>query len=488
MPAQRYESTLPHPPDEVFRWHERPGAFRRLLPPWEDVRVLRREGGLDGGSVELEVRKGPARFRATLRHTAYERGRLFRDEQVSGPLGRWVHTHRFLPAEGGGCRVVDEVEWEGPFGGIGASVTGPLVGRELDRLFAFRHRRLASDLARLPPGSAPGTAAGSGSGADARDGSRPTVAVSGASGFIGSALVDFLSAAGHRVLRLVRSREASEGDPDAVYWDPREGAVDADRLEGVGGVVHLAGEPLDERWTEEKKRRILESRVQGTDLLARTLAGLDRPPRVLVSASGSDRYGDRGTEVLTEASPPGEGFLADVVLQWEAATRPAESAGIRVVHLRSGMVLGAGGGAIGKMLLPFRLGVGGRLGSGRQYVSWIDLDDEIGLIHHALGSPFVSGPVNAVAPHPVTNATFTSTLGRVLGRPTLIPMPAVAVRTLFGEMGETLLLEGARIRPAAAEESGFTFHHPSLEDSLRHQLGRTGEPRPSGLEGRDAGA
>jgi hypothetical protein len=249
--------------------------------------------------------------------------------------------------------------------------------------------------------------------------------------------------------------------------------VDARALEGVDAVVHLAGEPIfGLRWSEEKKGRILESRKAGTEFLARALAGLVRRPRVLVSGSAVGFYGDRGAEVLTEESTPGNGFLSKVCRAWEAATEPAERAGIRVVRLRTGMVLSATGGALGTMLLPFKMGVGGRLGSGRQYVSWIDLDDQVGLIYHALRTGQVRGALNATAPHPVTNASFTDTLGRVLGRPTLIPVPALGVKGLFGEMGEALLLHGARVLPRKAEATGFEFRYPGLEDSLRFQLGR----------------
>ena len=249
--------------------------------------------------------------------------------------------------------------------------------------------------------------------------------------------------------------------------------MDPAGLEGVDAVVHLAGESIAAvRWTESKKREILESRERGTRLLARSMAQLDRPPATLVSASGVNYYGDRGAELLTEESPPGEGFLARVCRSWEKATEEAEDAGVRTAHFRSGMVLSPAGGALGTMLLPFRLGVGGRLGSGRQYVPWIDLDDHVALILHALSHSSVEGPVNAVGPGPVPNATFTSTLGRVLGRPTLIPVPALGVRALLGEMGEELLLSGQRAVPRKAESSGFDFFSEDLETALRHQLGR----------------
>jgi len=454
MSLFRRRSHLPYPPDHVFAWHMRPGAFRRLTPPWMQVREIEREGEIhDGGRVLLGIRQGPAELKWEAKHTAFEEGRLFRDEQVSGPFGKWIHSHRFQEAEDGGCLMEDEVEWAAPLGSAGKIFGEPFIEKELERMFAFRHTRLRHDLdlhARYGAGG------------------RLTVAVSGASGLIGSALCSLLETGGHRVLPLVR-----KGRGEGVAWDIRRGEVDAQALEGVDGVVHLAGKPISGiRWTREKKKAILESRKAGTELLSRALAGLERKPRVLVSGSAAGIYGNRGSEILTEASGPGKGFLAEVCKAWEAATGPAARSGIRVVKLRTGMVLSPAGGALGTMLLPFKVGVGGRLGSGRQYVSWIDLDDEVGLIYHALATPGLRGVVNATAPYPVTNASFTDTLGRVLGRPTLIPVPALAVKALFGEMGEALLLEGARILPEKAETSGYQFRYPALEDSLRFQLGR----------------
>lgn len=458
MPTYRHRARLGHPAEAVFRWHARPGAFERLLPPWRDVRLIERAGGLEvGGRIRLELRKAGARIRWTAEHTEVEEGRLFRDEQVEGPFGAWSHVHRFEP-DGEGCVVEDEVRWEPPLGGFAAPLASPLVERELDRLFAFRHRRLAADLDRLAPYA----------------GESLTVAVTGASGLIGRALTAFLRAGGHRVRPLVRSRDAAGGD--AVYWSVERGEIDEAGLEGADAVVHLAGEPIfGLRWTDEKKERILESRRRGTRLLAEALAGLERPPRVLVSASGIHYYGSRGPEVLTERSAAGEGFLARVCREWERATEPAARAGIRVVNLRSGVVLTPAGGALAQMLLPFRAGLGGRVGGGRQYMSWIDADDHVGLVHHALRHRGLDGPVNAVAPHPVTNAAFTDALGRVLGRPTVLPVPSPVVRAALGEMGRELLLEGQRARPEQALAAGFDFRFPDVESSLRHQLGRTGD-------------
>ena len=293
------------------------------------------------------------------------------------------------------------------------------------------------------------------------------VAITGASGLVGSALIANLSATGNSVTRLVR-REPSRND---IMWDPAAPSLDAARLEGTNVVVHLAGENIAAaRWTENVKRRIHDSRVLGTQLLSTALSRLDAPPKALIMASAIGFYGDRGDEMLDERSGAGQGFLAEVARQWEAAAQPALDAGIRVVHLRYGVILSPQGGALGKMLLPFKLGGGGRIGSGRQWWSWISLDDAVGAIRHAMETESLSGPVNAVAPLPVTNAEFTKTLGRVLHRPTILPMPAFAARLAMGEMADALLLASTRVTPRRLLETGYEFEHPTLDAALRHLL------------------
>lgn len=460
MPEFRHRTVLPFPPEEVFAWHERPGAFERLVPPWADLRVVERRGTMaEGGGLTLELEKGPLHVRWRLRHRDYVRSRRFVDEQVDGPFRSWEHVHAFEPAEGGGCALEDVIRWEAPMGAAGSVLTDAAVERELQRVFRYRHRRLLHDL----------TLHGR-----FRDRPRRTVAITGASGLIGTALRHFLTTGGHRVLRLVRSREAAAAD-DAVYWSVREREIHAERLRSADAVVHLAGEPLVQlpRWTEEKKRRILESRVAGTELVAGTLAGMHGGgPGVLVSASGINYYGGRGDEVLTEESRPGSGFLADVCKAWEAATRRAEGAGLRVVRSRTGPVMSPAGGMLERILPPFRMGVGGRIGSGKQYVAWIDMDDALGALHHALMDEDLSGPINTVAPNPVPNAAFVDILARVVHRPSLVPVPSFAVKAALGQMGEETILEGQRARPVRLLDAGYAFLVRELEESLRFQLGR----------------
>lgn len=295
------------------------------------------------------------------------------------------------------------------------------------------------------------------------------ILITGSTGLIGSTLISSFTTGEHRITRLVRSKpRPGMGE---VFWNPQDGSIEMPGLEGMDAVVHLAGETIAERWTAEKKARIRDSRVNGTRLLSESLARLAQPPNVVVCASAIGYYGDRGDDVLREDSPPGSGFLAEVCREWEAAAAPAVQQGIRVVHLRIGIVLSPAGGALAKMLPPFRMGVGGRIGSGRQYMSWIAIDDLVGVFHQALTTESLTGPANAVAPNPVTNLEFTSTLGRVLGRPTLFPLPAVAARLAFGEMANDLLLASARVEPAQLLSTGYTFRFPELEGALRHLLG-----------------
>ncbi len=291
------------------------------------------------------------------------------------------------------------------------------------------------------------------------------VLVTGSTGLIGSALIKALHTQGHQVVRLVRAPLAVS-EP-TVSWNPDTGTIDAAGLQGLDAVVHLAGESIARRWTQARKRRIRESRVRGTQLLAQTLARLQRPPKTLISASAIGYYGDRGDTILREDSAPGSGFLAETSVAWEQAAQPAVQAGIRVAHPRTGIVLTTAGGALKEMLLPFQLGLGGVLGSGKQYWSWIAFDDVIGGLLHALHNENLRGPFNLVAPQPVTNREFTKVLGRVLSRPTLLPAPKFALRLLLGEMAEGLLFASARVEPAKLLASGYQFRHPDLEEALR---------------------
>jgi uncharacterized protein len=295
------------------------------------------------------------------------------------------------------------------------------------------------------------------------------ILISGSHGLVGKALVTSLVEDGNEVVRLVR-RGHTIGELE-VEWHPNQGRIDAQHVEGFDAVFHLAGESIATgRWTDEKKRSIRDSRVKGTSLLSETIAQLSRPPAVFISASAIGYYGNRGDEELTETSPPGNDFLASVCVEWEEATRPASEKGIRTVVARFGVILDRDGGALAKMLTPFRMGIGGRVGDGRQWMSWIALDDVINALKFLLLDSAVRGPVNIVAPNPVTNAEFTKTLGRVLSRPTFFPVPAFAARLAFGEVADALLLSSQRVEPAVLSERGFAPYWPRLEPALQHLL------------------
>lgn len=450
-----FRSRFPVSAEELFDWHRRPGAFERLRPPWERVEVIERHGGIeDGGRVVIRLALfGPVGKLWEAEHRDFVEGRQFRDVQVRGPFASWVHTHRVEPDGPGHAWLEDRIDYALPLRSLGRWLAGGHVRHTLSRSFAYRHAVTRNDL--LLHASRP----------DRKPGK---ILVTGAGGLIGSNLVPFLTTGGHAVWRL--ARDGQPAGPYALTWDQL--ATHPQLFEGFDAVVHLAGEPVAGRWTAAKKERIRASRVEGTRRLCEALARLRTPPRVLLSASAVGYYGDRGDETLDEASPAGTGFLADVCRDWEAATEPAAQAGIRVAQLRFGVVLSPAGGALAPMLTPFRLGLGGRIGDGRHWTPWVALDDALGAIHHALFHETLSGPVNVVAPRPVTNAELTRTLGRVLSRPTFVPLPAFAARLAFGELTDEAILASADVRPRRLHEAGYPFLYPELNAALRHQLGK----------------
>ncbi|MDA1055223.1 MAG: TIGR01777 family oxidoreductase [Planctomycetota bacterium] len=447
---------LPVPAAEAFAWHERPGALDRLIPPWESARIVERGQGVCNGSiVKLITRLGPLKLVWRAEHHDYEAGHSFRDTQCSGPFAKWEHLHKFESDVAGRGTLVDRVEYRLPGGTLGSLLGGRYVRKKIDCMFDYRHRTTYADLAAHAKYQGTGIM---------------RIAITGSSGLVGSTLVPLLTTGGHSVTRIVR-RDACEGD---VTWNPQADTFDAAPLDGIDAVVHLAGENIaSSRWNARMKQRIRDSRVAATRSLCEGLAKMSAPPKVLVCASAIGFYGDRGEELLTEESPPGSSFLSDVVRDWEDATGPAAEAGIRVVNLRFGVILSPKSGALAKMLLPFKLGGGGRVGSGKQYWSWISIDDAVGAIHHAMMADSLAGPVNVVAPNPVTNLEFTKTLGRVLRRPTIIPMPAFAAKLALGEMADELLLASSRVDAKKLLQSGYEFRQPTLEAALRHLLGRT---------------
>lgn len=412
------------------------------------------EGIRDGAEVRLTQKIGPFTSEWLVRHEGYEAGRSFADRQVTGPFRQWRHEHRFEAINEEACELSDEVFYELPMDRIAAKAAGPLVRRELARLFRYRHEVTRMDLEthRLP--SAP----------------RPlVVAVTGATGLIGSSLTALLRTAGHEVRAISRGRAAD------IQWDPAAGRIDPKGLEGGDAIIHLAGEPIAQRWTKEARRRILESRRDGTRLLAETVANLKRPPQVFVSISGVNAYGAIQPEPVTEESPFGEGFLANVCREWEGASRAVEDAGIRRVIVRSGMVLSPAGGALAKLLPPFRAGLGGPIGRGERWMSWIAIDDLAAVLAHAVLDERYRGVVNAVAPNPVRNREFSATLAAALHRPAFFAVPPAALRAMFGEMADETILGSVRVVPERLRESGYRFRYPLIEQAWSHLLGTNEE-------------
>ena len=445
---------IERPAAEVFAWHERPGALERLCPPWERVELLAATGGVrDGAQVTLRNKLGPCWWVWRVEHRDYIAGKQFRDVQVAGPFARWEHLHRVTADGADACVLTDEVTYRLPGGALGRLLAGGLARRKLTAMFAWRHERTKADVELTTRYGAV----------------RPMrILVAGASGMVGRALVPFLRTQGHTVVRLVRREPMEVGE---IFWNPAVGEIDAEKLSGVDAVINLAGENVGAgRWTARRREAILRSRIDATKTLV-AMARLERKPAVWVNASAVGFYGERGDEALTETSEIGHGFLPEVCLIWETHAEGAARAGIRTVLLRFGVVLSPTGGALAKLLPVFRVGLGGRVGSGKQWISWVGIDDAVGAIYHTLLDSRSAGAVNVVAPQAVTNAEFSATLGRVLGRPAWLPLPAAVLRLALGEMADATLLASTRAVPGRLKDTGYEFRQEYLETALRSVLG-----------------
>lgn len=451
MPEFSKRTRINRSAEDVFAWHERPGAFERLSPPWTRVKILSAKGGIrDGAEVRLKQKFGPFSADWLVRHEGYEKGRAFSDRQISGPFTEWLHHHRFEPVGDNACDLVDTIEYDLPMNSVTDKVAGKCVRRELERVFRYRHEVTRMDLEthRLPETKRP-----------------LTIAITGATGLIGSALTGLLQTSGHEV------RKISRGTSGEIRWDPDKGELDPGALEGIDGIVHLAGEPIAQRWTEAACQRIRDSRRKSTRLLAETAASLKSPPGVFVSMSGINAYGAIRSERLTEASDLGDGFLGEVCREWEQGTEPAQTAGIRTVVIRSGIVLSPAGGALGTMLPVFRMGLGGPIGSGQRWMSWIAIDDIAAVLAHAVIDGRYRGVFNGVAPGAVQNHEFTKRLGACLHRPTVAPVPPPILELTLGRMAKETLLSDLQVAPARLEEFGYPFRFPSLKEAFAHVLG-----------------
>ncbi|MEM9828766.1 MAG: TIGR01777 family oxidoreductase [Planctomycetota bacterium] len=441
---------LPVSVEDAFAYHDRKGALKRLIPPWESVRVEKSDNSLQVGSrVVLRQSLFGIPLRWVAEHTAYEPPTRFADRQVSGPFAQWEHEHRFEGLNEH-CTLTDDIHYRAPGGPLGRIADGILIRKTIERMFAYRHRITRDDLElqskyELSP---------------------QRIAISGASGLLGSSLTAMLSLLGHHVRPIVRG-EAKDESEIAIWHDAKE----VEKLNDIDVVIHLAGKPIAaERWSESVKQEIRDSRVIKTRSLAEAMASVPKPPAVLLCASGSGIYGDRGDEVLTEASELGDDFLADVARQWETACQPASAAGVRVVNTRFGIVMSPTDGALAKCLLPAKF-MGGKLGSGKQWWPWIALDDVLGGLYHCMATPSIEGAVNFTSPQPLRNADFAKTLGAVLSRPAVFPAPAFALRLALGEMADDLLLSSTRAMPTKLSETGYRFRFETLEDALRYCLG-----------------
>lgn len=450
-----FRSRLKAPQSAVAGFHFRPLALERLTPPFDRALRIGSPSPLENGmEAELEVRIGPARERLIAAHRDVSDSG-FVDEQKKGPFKSWVHQHRFVDLGPEETLLEEEITFSLPYGPASAPAL-PYVKRRMARTFRYRHDVTAGDLT-------------------AQAGQAPLrIALTGATGLIGSAMIPYLNTGGHEVVALRRpesTRSLPEGWAQAIPWSADEGGP-LEALEGFDAVVHLAGENVVGRWNKERKKKIEESRTHSTRHLAEALAQLRKPPRVLVSASGVGFYGDTGETLCAEDAPSGDTFLASVCRGWEAATAPAAQAGIRVVHVRIGLALDAKGGALGQMVPAFAAGVGGPLGEGNQYISWISMDDLLDVFFRALTEERLCGPVNAVTDRALPQAEFASILGRVLRRPSIVAAPAFALKARFGEMAKETVLASSRVNPAVLLELDHKFRHPRLELALRHVLGR----------------
>lgn len=473
-----HSSRIDQPLETVFAWHLREGAFERLKPPWEHFEVTGRRGSIqNNGIVRLRTKIGPLHMKWVIRHAEYIPEKQFKDIQLKGFFPSFVHTHLF-ERFGTSCILEDRIEYSLPAGRVGRLAAHRFVDRNLKKIFDYRHRTIRQDLRTHSLINR------------TRKSDRPlTIAITGSNGFVGSALMPFLATGGHRVVPISRrhitsSLRTNQGRaPSHFNLDPlNNNHIDA--------VVNLAGENIFGKWNKEKRKKLTDSRVNATTTLCERLASLDEPPSVLVSVSAIGYYGNRGDEILSEESQAGTrassvpskvpaiDFLSDLCREWEYATHVAKEAGIRVVNLRLGIVLSSSGGLLARVLPVFKLGLGGRIGRGNQYVSWIALEDLLIIILSMIADENFSGPVNAVSPNPVTNAEFTDLLGKTLSRTAFMALPPLLLRMIVGqELTDAFLLSSTRVMPSRLIKSGYQFRLPYLELALRSTLGKDLELR-----------
>lgn len=446
---------MPFPAQKVFDWHKENGALARLTPPWQDLRLLAYGGIHDGNRTVLKMRIPFTPFykKWIADHVDYEEGVQFADIQRKGPFSYWKHIHRVIPDGEEACIMEEEIQYKLPF----HNSIGRLFIRRLERsfrkAFAYRHRILQQDLAM----------------ANEYPIRQKRILVTGASGLVGSALVPLLESQGHEVFLLVRRPSQK---PNEIYMNVETGFINEYQLENFDVVIHLAGENIGKRWTRKRRERIVQSRQGMTQQLSEAFSRVHHKPEVFLSASAIGLYQESFARPMREDGTPDTSFLADVVQDWEGAVQPLRSAGIRVVFLRFGVVLSQRGGALRKLLPIFKLSLGGRIGTGKQMMSWVALDDVLAAIYHLMYQNVVTGPINIVSPHAESNRTFTRVLCQVLSRPGFFPIPTWIIRFLYGEMGEETVLKSIHAYPQRLLNQSFHFRYPHLKGALEHLLGK----------------
>ena len=459
-----FESNFNVPVEKLFSWHETSGAFERLNPAYEPVRLLSHTGGIKDGAI-VKIKVLPPFYLPsflginwTLAHKNYIQNKQFEDHQLSGPFSKWQHRHLFEAIDNSTCKLIDDIQFSLPLGKLSEPILGEFFKSKLNKLFSYRHRITKFDLEVI-------------SKYKNSFNSPQKIVVSGASGLVGKSLVGFLRLAGHQVFKLDRKKS---NDPYSIFWDPYSKIIDTQKLSDIDHFIHLAGENVGQRWSNKIKQNIVSSRIDTTKFLVGVIKSLPRKPKTFTCASASGFYGTNQITAQTEADPKGSGFLSEVVKAWEDATIPLKEIGIRVCNPRISVVLSPEGGALAKLLPAFYLGLGGPIGAGKNLMSCVAKDDLVYAIYHLIATPSIDGPVNIALPQPApTNKTFSYALAKALKRPCLFVVPPFMLKLVFGEMADQTILSSTNLSVEKLLNSGFEFKYPNLDELLQFILGKT---------------
>ncbi len=459
-------SVIPNNVNIIFDYHTRNGALERLVPPWSRLKVVSQKGGIDNDAISIfQIKLGPINFKWVSKHFGYIHNNQFQDKMIRGPFQKWVHTHSFIPQGANQCIIEDKINYVPKLGKICSEIIRKRIQNYLNQFFLYRSRILVNDLyfEKMVLEK------------------EKKILITGSHGLIGSALIPLLTNLGkHKITSLVRNTnnknkhsKSNTGHQKIIYWDPEHKKLNHHDLENFDIIIHLAGENIFGRWTDTKKQKILNSRIEGTALLSESLTKLSNPPSLLICASAIGYYGNRPNEVLTEESSSGDGFLSDVCQEWENATKDASKIGIRVVNTRFGMVLTPKGGILHKLLESFKLGLGITIGGNKdQYINWISIEDVIKSICYSIINTSIQGAVNVVSPNPVTNLEFSNTLKKLYNTKLSIPINQHITKLIFGQMSDELLSTNMYVIPQKLISTGYKFFNPELEDTLRFLLGK----------------